>query len=62
MGGIDAAYAIRKINSKATIIFASGYDQSTTLKGLKRPKHTTVLRKPYSISSLSQLLREHLDK
>jgi len=62
MGGIDAAYAIRKINSKATIIFASGYDQSTTLKGLKRPKHTTVLRKPYSISSLSQLLREYLDK
>jgi len=56
MGGVAAANEIRKIRNDILIMFATGYDASSTLKSL--PTNEIILSKPYSPEELSQTLAE----
>ena len=62
LSGPETADLIQIINEDVTIIFATGYDTTDTLH--KRIEHTgeLVLRKPYQISVLSQILKEILNR
>jgi len=57
LSGPETADLIHTINGDVTIIFATGYDTTDTLK--RRIEHTgeQVLRKPYQIAKLSQTLK-----
>ena len=57
LSGTETADLIHTINGDVTIIFATGYDTTDTLK--RRIEHTgeQVLRKPYQIAKLSQTLK-----
>ncbi|RLL51716.1 PAS domain S-box protein [Mariprofundus sp. EBB-1] len=57
MSGVKAAQNIRHINPNVHIIFISGYDQNIQ----SDMENETVLSKPFSIESLSRLIRKKLD-
>ena len=57
MGGYEAAKEIRAIQPHAKIIFATGYDKNKQSK----LGNEDVISKPFSISELSQLIRQKLD-
>ncbi|MDQ6969652.1 MAG: PAS domain S-box protein [Mariprofundus sp.] len=57
MGGDEAANRIRQIKPDARIIFATGYDKNLQHHLVDE----TVLRKPFSIVEMSQLIRQQLD-
>jgi len=57
MGGDEAAKRIRRIKPDARIIFATGYDKNLQHHLIDE----AVLRKPFSIVEMSQLIRQQLD-
>ncbi len=57
MGGDEAANRIRQIKPDARIIFATGYDKNLQHHLVDE----TVIRKPFSIVEMSQLIRQQLD-
>lgn len=60
MSGPETADLIHAVNGDVMIIFATGYDMTDTLEKRVSQTGETVLRKPYHISKLSQLLNEIL--
>jgi len=61
MGGVDAALAIRVINPKVKLIFATGFDVREKLKQQISISGDLVLNKPYNIKKLSYKLHELLN-
>ncbi|PJA32499.1 MAG: hypothetical protein CO187_03655, partial [Zetaproteobacteria bacterium CG_4_9_14_3_um_filter_53_7] len=62
MGGLEALQQIRKQNPDVKALFASGYDKSNTLIETGRISPDMMIRKPYSVIKLSQLIRASIDK
>lgn len=58
LSGPETADLIHNINSDITIIFATGYDTTDTLQKRIEETGEMVLRKPYQISLLSQILKD----
>ena len=61
MGGIELAKSIRQLDNNTPIIFASGYVSDQVLFAEGGISHSAVLRKPFTIEKLSQLMRTFLD-
>lgn len=61
LGGFEAVAAMRNIRSDFKVIFSSGYDKDDVLKPHTGRDAEMMLAKPYSIQSLSQILRKALD-
>ncbi|RLL53644.1 PAS domain-containing protein [Mariprofundus sp. EBB-1] len=57
MGGIDAALAIRAINTHVKIMFITGFDVRDRLKKQISRNGDVVLRKPFNVKKLSQVLQ-----
>lgn len=56
MGGFAAARAIREVKESIPIIFISGYDKKDELASGREMPVSAVLKKPFSVEQLSQLL------
>jgi CheY-like chemotaxis protein len=62
MGGKELVERFRSIHPEIKVLFISGYtDTAITHHGLSEP-NTTLLQKPFSLTSLAQKVREVLDK
>lgn len=59
MGGVAAASAIKEHNRDAKIVFCTGYDQGDVLDD-EDLNEGPVMSKPYSIDTLSRIIREQL--
>ena len=62
LGGVEALKAIRDFNPDVKAIFATGYDKLSTLSADKHKITEKVISKPFTISILSQAIRQVLDK
>ena len=62
LSGPETADLIYKVNSKTPVIFATGYDMTDTLEKRIATTSEIVLRKPYDITMLSQLLKDMLQR
>lgn len=61
LSGIKAAERIREIDSKAKVIFATGYDREETFKSEMPEEDFEVLIKPYDIGYLSRVIKKSLE-
>jgi len=62
LDGLQAAQAIQALQRDARLIFVTGYDKTESLLGLDNVSAGDVLIKPYSVASLSQVIRRKLGK
>ncbi len=61
MNGADLARSIRAVRPDVKIVFASGYAETETLEKIVG-RDVTILRKPFTIESLSALVSRELQK
>jgi PAS domain S-box-containing protein len=61
MDGLELAKAIRKLNSKIPIVFATGYDKKQEIERNSGLQGFAVLNKPYSVELLEQTLGNMLE-
>jgi PAS domain S-box-containing protein len=57
MGGEDAFLAMRAIRPDVPIVLMSGYDEAEAMDRLRAERPTGFLRKPFTLESLSDVLR-----
>ena len=62
MGGMETMEELRKIDPDVTAIVSSGYSNAPVMADYSMYGFAGVMMKPYSISQLSDLLREILDE
>ncbi|MDQ6993866.1 MAG: PAS domain S-box protein [Mariprofundus sp.] len=62
LGGAEALQAIRKINPEVKAMFATGYDKFSMLDKIDEALQEKVISKPFTVSKLSQLIRDILDE
>jgi len=60
LGGLDAAHQIRQKNAETPIIFATGYDQSISIKGAKKFEHSILISKPFHPHDLQKIIASFL--
>ncbi len=58
MGGVDLAKAVRLLNKKVPIIFATGYAKDQVMTAGDQVEKSTTISKPFAFDQLSQLLRK----
>ncbi|PIS18421.1 MAG: hypothetical protein COW19_04210 [Zetaproteobacteria bacterium CG12_big_fil_rev_8_21_14_0_65_55_1124] len=56
MGGIELAKAIRRLDKKLPIIFATGYAKDQAMSDEDQVENSTIISKPFSYKKLSQLI------
>jgi len=61
MGGADLAKAIRQLDKKLPIIFATGYAKDQAMPAEEQVELSTIISKPFSYKKLSQLIRRLID-
>jgi len=61
LGGFEAVAAMRNVRPDLKAVFSSGYDKDEVLKTNAAQGSVVMLAKPYSIQSLSQVVRKVLD-
>jgi len=61
LGGFEAVAAMRNVRPDLKAVFSSGYDKDEVLKTNATQGSVVMLAKPYSIQSLSQVIRKALD-
>ena len=62
LNGIEAFQRIRSESPELKAIFVTGYDRDELMNDAPDRESWTVLSKPYSIESLSKIIREQLDE
>ncbi len=60
LGGLEAAHKIRQITSDIPIIFATGYDQSISIKGAKKFENSVLISKPFHPHNLQEIITSFL--
>jgi len=60
LGGPDAAHKIRQKNPKIPIIFATGYDQSVSIKDAKQFENAILISKPFHPHDLQKIITSFL--
>ncbi|ATX79996.1 PAS domain S-box-containing protein [Mariprofundus aestuarium] len=61
LGGIDAAKRIKQLGGHLPIVFATGYDRGSFLDEKQDLSGQEIINKPFTVESLSQLIRQILD-
>ncbi len=62
LGGIEAVERMRKIKPELKVIFSTGYDSFPSLHAHGSLKHEDVIRKPYQVNALAEMIQDKLQK
>ena len=62
LGGIEAIERMRKIKPELKVIFSTGYDSSPSLDSHGSLNHADVIRKPYQVSDLAEMIQDKLQQ
>jgi len=60
MSGIEAAEVMRNIRGDIPILFVTGYDESFAMGRAQVPEHSLLMRKPFSMDRMAQVIGELL--
>jgi len=61
LGGVEAVNRIRKVHPNVKVIISTGYDNDEVLQANSVAGNYAVLSKPFSVETLSKVIRDQLD-
>ena len=62
MGGVEAYKALKEITPSLKVMFATGYDRSSTIEGIEGYESIPVIGKPFSADELNKVIRQLLNQ